>query len=168
MKILKVYAKCACNGMQLKILDNINSEIAEELFIDTIKEEHEKQNYEMDIDGDDEQFDEKVNKLYNKTLDKCMEYAKEHKVNYFGDYEIVLLDDEEGIESPNIIGTYTFYEEMGQHLMTKDDIEKLKQSEFVRDVLKPFENLSENLDKAKEELTNPNSEYNKINRGEKV
>lgn len=110
MRILKVFAKNVYNGKQLILRENAT----EEDFVKTIIEEHEKQYYDInktDLDiEDDEEYDKQWNILYKKILDKCIEYAKKWKVNYFGDYEIVLLNDEEAIKSPNKIGTYTFHE----------------------------------------------------------
>lgn len=118
MKILKVYAKNCLNGKQLVI----DESATEEDFIKTIVKEHEKQYYDInktDLEiADEEEYDEQWNKLFQKTLDKCIEYARKHQVNYFGDYEIVLLDNEECIDSPDIIGTYTFYDEMEEKEMS--------------------------------------------------
>lgn len=52
--------------------------------------------------------------------------------------------------------------------MTKDDIEKLKQSEFVKDVLKPIEDIIKNVEEAGKERNDYNSWFNKINRGEEI
>lgn len=52
--------------------------------------------------------------------------------------------------------------------MTKEEIEKIKQSQFVKDVLKPIEDIIKNVEAAGKELTDYNSLYNKIARGEEI
>lgn len=109
MKVLKVFAKNVYNGKQLILRENAT----EEDFEQAIREEHEKIHYDInkiDLNLSELDYDTEWNKYYEKILDKCIEYARKWKVNYFGDYELVLIDDEEAIKTPDKIGTYTFYE----------------------------------------------------------
>ena len=47
-----------------------------------------------------------------------------------------------------------------------DDLEKLKQkSKFVQDVMQPFEELVDTIEKAVKDYNDPNSDFNLINRG---
>lgn len=48
-----------------------------------------------------------------------------------------------------------------------DDLEKLKQkSKFVQDVMQPFEEVVDAIEKAMKDHNDPNSDFNLINRGD--